>query len=135
MRALLPFPVSDGSRDPGSLCCGRPFSPDDAGVPADPIYPHPLAFLLGVEGVALMRAFAGEYDEAFTSDRIAEVRALSSTTPSRWSRTRPTVASATSRPGATASASTSGRRSPTGARPALERPLGTCMDDDWEPPE
>lgn len=40
------------------------------------IHQHPLAYLLGLEGVALMRAFAGEYDRAFTEARIAEVRAL-----------------------------------------------------------
>jgi ubiquinone/menaquinone biosynthesis C-methylase UbiE len=40
------------------------------------IYQHPLAFLLGLEGVALMRAFNGDYDEEFTRARIAEVRAL-----------------------------------------------------------
>jgi len=45
-------------------------------VPAARIYQHPLAFLLGLEGVALMRSFAGEYDEAFTRARIAEVRSL-----------------------------------------------------------
>jgi SAM-dependent methyltransferase len=48
----------------------------DARVASSPVFQHPLAFLLGVEGVALMRAFAGEHDEAFTRDRIAEVRAL-----------------------------------------------------------
>jgi SAM-dependent methyltransferase len=35
-----------------------------------------MAYLLGLEGVALMRAFAGEYDRAFTDARIAEVREL-----------------------------------------------------------
>ncbi|MFC7375921.1 MULTISPECIES: class I SAM-dependent methyltransferase [unclassified Brachybacterium] len=40
------------------------------------IHQHPLAYLLGLEGVALMRAFAGEYDRAFTEARIAEVRHL-----------------------------------------------------------
>ena len=40
------------------------------------IHQHPLAYLLGLEGVALMRAFAGEYDRAFTEARIAEVRRL-----------------------------------------------------------
>ena len=43
---------------------------------ASVIFQHPLAYLLGLEGVALMRAFAGEYDRAFTEARIAEVRAL-----------------------------------------------------------
>ena len=46
-------------------------------VPAvDVIHQHPLAYLLGLEGVALMRAFAGEHDQAFTEARIAEVRVL-----------------------------------------------------------
>lgn len=40
------------------------------------IYQHPLAYLLGVEGVALLRAFAGEYDRDFTHARLAEVRVL-----------------------------------------------------------
>lgn len=40
------------------------------------IYQHPLAYLLGLEGFALMRAFAGEYDRTFTEARIAEVREL-----------------------------------------------------------
>ncbi len=40
------------------------------------IHQHPLAYLLGLEGVALMRAFAGEHDRAFTEARIAEVREL-----------------------------------------------------------
>jgi SAM-dependent methyltransferase len=46
-------------------------------TPAGPtIHQHALAYLLGLEGVALMRAFAGEYDRAFTEARIAEVREL-----------------------------------------------------------
>jgi SAM-dependent methyltransferase len=44
--------------------------------PGDSIHQHPLAYLLGLEGVALMRAFAGEFDRAFTEARIAEVRDL-----------------------------------------------------------
>jgi len=45
-------------------------------------YEHPLAYLLGVEGLALLRAYAGEFgkdpDEtrAFVEARIAEVRRL-----------------------------------------------------------
>jgi SAM-dependent methyltransferase len=39
-------------------------------------YQHPLAYLLGLEGVALLRAFAGEFDRAFAQARIAEVRRL-----------------------------------------------------------
>ncbi len=37
---------------------------------------HPLAYLLGLHGVALMRAFAGEHDEAFTQARLDDVRRL-----------------------------------------------------------
>jgi SAM-dependent methyltransferase len=40
------------------------------------VYQHPLAYLLGLEGIALLRAFAGEYDHAFTMARLAEVRTL-----------------------------------------------------------
>jgi SAM-dependent methyltransferase len=44
--------------------------------PSQVIYQHPLAYLLGLEGVALMRAFAGEYGRAFTEARFIEVREL-----------------------------------------------------------
>ena len=40
------------------------------------VYQHPLAYLLGLEGIALLRAFAGEYDRGFTMARLAEIRAL-----------------------------------------------------------
>jgi len=40
------------------------------------IYQHPLAYLLGVEGVALLQAFAGHYDRDFTEARVAEIRTL-----------------------------------------------------------
>jgi SAM-dependent methyltransferase len=40
------------------------------------IYQHPLAYLLGMQGRALLRAFAGDYDRDFTLARLAEVRAL-----------------------------------------------------------
>lgn len=40
------------------------------------IYQHPLGYLLGLEGVALLRAYAGEHDRAFTEARIADVRHL-----------------------------------------------------------
>src|SRR5215207_9228276 len=43
---------------------------------APAVYQHPLAYLLGLEGIALLRAFAGEYDRDFTLARLAEVRAL-----------------------------------------------------------
>jgi SAM-dependent methyltransferase len=35
-----------------------------------------LAYLLGLEGIALLRALAGEYDREFTLARIREIRAL-----------------------------------------------------------
>ncbi|WP_204082919.1 hypothetical protein [Asanoa ishikariensis] len=37
-------------------------------------YRHPAAFLLGMEGLALLRAFAGEFDAAFVAARLAETR-------------------------------------------------------------
>jgi len=40
------------------------------------IYQHPLAYLLGLEGIALLRAFAGEYDREFTLARIRDIRVL-----------------------------------------------------------
>jgi ubiquinone/menaquinone biosynthesis C-methylase UbiE len=40
------------------------------------IYQHPLAYVLGLEGIALLRAFAGEYDREFTLARFREIRAL-----------------------------------------------------------
>ncbi|RBM21039.1 SAM-dependent methyltransferase [Prauserella sp. PE36] len=40
------------------------------------IHEHPLAYLLGIEGLGLLRAFSGEYDQAFVASRIAEVREL-----------------------------------------------------------
>lgn len=38
------------------------------------IYEHPLAYLLGLEGIALLRSFTGEYDREFVDARLAEVR-------------------------------------------------------------
>jgi SAM-dependent methyltransferase len=49
---------------------------DRCGYNGSMVYLHPLAYLVGVEGVALLRAFAGEYDRDFTEARLAEVRAL-----------------------------------------------------------
>jgi SAM-dependent methyltransferase len=40
------------------------------------VYQHPLAYLLGLQGIALLRAFAGVYDRAFTAARFAEIRTL-----------------------------------------------------------
>jgi len=39
-------------------------------------YQHPLAYLLGIEGLGLLRAFSGEYDREFVESRLAEVRKL-----------------------------------------------------------
>jgi SAM-dependent methyltransferase len=39
-------------------------------------YHHPLAYLIGIEGLALMRAWGGEHSEEFVRARLAEVRAL-----------------------------------------------------------
>jgi ubiquinone/menaquinone biosynthesis C-methylase UbiE len=40
------------------------------------LYQHPLAYVLGLEGLALLRAFSGVYDRDFTSDRFQEIRTL-----------------------------------------------------------
>ncbi len=40
------------------------------------IYQHPLAYLLGLEGVALLRTFAGDYDREQGAARLAEIRRL-----------------------------------------------------------
>jgi SAM-dependent methyltransferase len=40
------------------------------------IYQRPLAYLLGLEGVALLRAYAGDYGRDFGEARIAEIRRL-----------------------------------------------------------
>ncbi|MFI7640438.1 class I SAM-dependent methyltransferase [Nonomuraea sp. NPDC049400] len=40
------------------------------------IYEHPLAYVLGLEGIALMRAYTGEHDRAFVEARLAEIRKL-----------------------------------------------------------
>src|SRR5215207_7768933 len=40
------------------------------------VYQHPLAYLLGLEGVALLRGFGGEHDRDFAEARIAEIRRL-----------------------------------------------------------
>jgi SAM-dependent methyltransferase len=40
------------------------------------IYQHPLAYLLGLEGIALLRAWAGDFDKEFVDRRLAEVRRL-----------------------------------------------------------
>jgi SAM-dependent methyltransferase len=40
------------------------------------IYEHPPAYLLGLEGLALMRGFTGDFDRDFVAARIEEIRAL-----------------------------------------------------------
>ena len=40
------------------------------------IYQHPLSYLLGLEGIALLRGWAGDFDKDFVEARLAEVRAL-----------------------------------------------------------
>ncbi|MCY1137699.1 class I SAM-dependent methyltransferase [Actinoplanes sp. Pm04-4] len=40
------------------------------------IYQQPLHYLLGVEGLALLRAYGGEHDRAFAEARVAEIRKL-----------------------------------------------------------
>ena len=40
------------------------------------IYQHPLAYLLGLEGIALLRAFSGVCDRDFTIARFREIQAL-----------------------------------------------------------
>ena len=39
-------------------------------------YQQPLAYLLGIEGVALLRAFAGDFDREFGDARVAAIRRL-----------------------------------------------------------
>ena len=40
------------------------------------IYQDPLAYLLGLEGIALLDAWAGDHDRTFTDARLAEIRRL-----------------------------------------------------------
>ncbi|MDR8410968.1 class I SAM-dependent methyltransferase [Nonomuraea sp. 3-1Str] len=40
------------------------------------IYEDPLAYLLGIEGVALLRSFTGQSDRGFVESRVAEIRRL-----------------------------------------------------------
>ena len=55
--------------------CGGRWSSSSVGAV---IYQHPLAYLLGVEGLALLRAWAGEgdHDEPFVRRRIEAIRRL-----------------------------------------------------------
>ena len=40
------------------------------------LYQHPLAYLVGLEGIALMRAFNGDYDREFAEARLRDIRDL-----------------------------------------------------------
>jgi ubiquinone/menaquinone biosynthesis C-methylase UbiE len=40
------------------------------------IFQHPLAYLIGLEGVALLRAWGGDFDEHFVRARLDEVRRM-----------------------------------------------------------
>ncbi|MFD0556428.1 methyltransferase family protein [Stackebrandtia endophytica] len=40
------------------------------------LYQHPLAYLIGLHGVALLRAWGGEHDREFVAARLAEIREL-----------------------------------------------------------
>ena len=72
------------------------------------IYQHPLAYLLGLEGIALLRAFSGEYDREFTLARFRDVRALLEAPDALGAGSEATPVS--TREGCT----TTGRRSTTG---------------------
>jgi SAM-dependent methyltransferase len=43
------------------------------------LYQHPLAYLLALEGIALLRAWAGDFDKDFVDRRLAEIRRLLAT--------------------------------------------------------
>jgi ubiquinone/menaquinone biosynthesis C-methylase UbiE len=45
-------------------------------VSAGPIYQDPVAYLLGLEGIALLRAFSGAYGRDFTTARLREIEQL-----------------------------------------------------------
>lgn len=47
-----------------------------AGYRPPVIYQHPLAYLVGLEGLALLRAWGGDFDREFVEARLAEVRRL-----------------------------------------------------------
>lgn len=59
-----------GHREIPSVVCRAPLAY------ATVIYQHPLAYLLGLEGLALLRGWAGDFDREFVMARLAEVRRL-----------------------------------------------------------
>ncbi|GHF10028.1 hypothetical protein GCM10017786_49550 [Amycolatopsis deserti] len=44
-------------------------------------YEHPLAYVVGLEGLALLRSFRGEHDRAFVAERLAEIQHLLDESP------------------------------------------------------
>src|ERR1700727_989454 len=60
------------------LCCPKTDGPPGRCPSMIPfvIYQDPLAYLLGLEGIALLDAWAGDHDRAFTEARLAEIRRL-----------------------------------------------------------
>jgi ubiquinone/menaquinone biosynthesis C-methylase UbiE len=62
-----------GSGSPGS---GHGESSEPSQFESLRIYQHPLAYLLGLEGLALLRAFSGAYGREFTLARVRDVQVL-----------------------------------------------------------
>jgi ubiquinone/menaquinone biosynthesis C-methylase UbiE len=62
------------------MCSGHPrrtsVIDDHPRIGAPVVYQHPLAYLLGLEGIALLRAYSGAYGSDFTLSRLDEIRAL-----------------------------------------------------------
>lgn len=60
------------------MCSHRVVAPidDHPRIGAPVVYQHPLAYLLGLEGIALLRGFSGAYGRDFTLARFDEIRAL-----------------------------------------------------------
>jgi ubiquinone/menaquinone biosynthesis C-methylase UbiE len=77
-RVLLPVPpFSPRARTRVLLSAGaRARIGEDLRIDGPAIYQHPLAYLLGLEGIALLRAFSGVYDRDFTVARLREIQAL-----------------------------------------------------------
>ncbi|TDE13088.1 class I SAM-dependent methyltransferase [Jiangella asiatica] len=58
-------PAASGAQ----VCDGHTFG-------ASAVFQHPLAYLIGLEGVALLRAFGGDYGRDFIDARLEETKAL-----------------------------------------------------------
>jgi ubiquinone/menaquinone biosynthesis C-methylase UbiE len=72
----LPYDCEAGDRSITGGSCAETFVESESRIEPQVIYQHPLAYLLGLEGIALLRAFAGDYDRDFTTARLDEIRAL-----------------------------------------------------------